>query len=44
MIAHVSSSVHNYNETLQVIQLGARIHRMRRRKTRVSIIDVDIET
>lgn len=36
MIAHVSSSVHNYNETLQVIQLAARIHRMRRRKTRVS--------
>ncbi|XP_071162087.1 kinesin-like protein KIF26A isoform X1 [Mytilus edulis] len=36
MIAHVSSSVHNYNETLQVIQLGARIHRMRRRKTRFS--------
>ncbi|XP_013390398.1 kinesin-like protein KIF26B [Lingula anatina] len=31
MIAHVSPTIRNYNETLQVIQLAARIHRMRRR-------------
>ncbi|KAK2163260.1 hypothetical protein LSH36_83g06061 [Paralvinella palmiformis] len=31
MIAHVSPAVHAYNETLQVIQLAARIHRMKRR-------------
>ncbi len=32
MIAHVSPSVQAYNETLQVIQLASRIHRMKRRK------------
>ena len=31
MIAHVSSAVHAYNETLQVIQLASKIHRTRRR-------------
>ena len=34
MIAHVSQEVPHYNESLQVIQLAARIHRMRRRKVR----------
>ncbi|CAH1790749.1 unnamed protein product [Owenia fusiformis] len=33
MIAHVSPNVTRYNESLQVIQLAARIHRMRRRRT-----------
>lgn len=33
MIAHVSPAVQAYNETLQVIQLAARIHRMKRRRT-----------
>lgn len=37
MIAHVSSAIPHYNETLQVIQLAARIHRMRRRKTKVTV-------
>ena len=36
MLAHVSSAVPHYNETLQVIQLAARIHRMKRRRTKVS--------
>ncbi|CAG5121878.1 unnamed protein product [Candidula unifasciata] len=36
MIAHVSSAVAHYNETLQVIQLAARIHRMKRRRTKFS--------
>ncbi|CAG5134262.1 unnamed protein product, partial [Candidula unifasciata] len=36
MIAHVSSAVPHYNETLQVIQLAARIHRMKRRRTKFS--------
>ena len=31
MIAHVSSSVHAYQETLQVIQLASKIHRTKRR-------------
>lgn len=35
MLVHVSSAVSHHNETLQVIQLAARIHRMRRRKTKV---------
>ncbi|XP_053396929.1 kinesin-like protein KIF26B isoform X2 [Mercenaria mercenaria] len=34
MIAHVSQEIPHYNESLQVIQLAARIHRMRRRKVR----------
>ncbi|WAR19363.1 KI26A-like protein [Mya arenaria] len=34
MIAHVSQEVPHYNESLQVVQLAARIHRMRRRKIR----------
>jgi len=34
MIAHVSAATHAYNETLQVLQLASRIHRLRtRRKT-----------
>ncbi|KAK3093323.1 hypothetical protein FSP39_014094 [Pinctada imbricata] len=41
MIAHVSSGVLHHNETLQVIQLAARIHRMRRRKTRFSSTSSD---
>ncbi|XP_014681648.1 PREDICTED: kinesin-like protein KIF26B [Priapulus caudatus] len=32
MIAHVSASVHNYSESLAIIQLAARIHRMRRKR------------
>ncbi|XP_059172554.1 kinesin-like protein KIF26B isoform X2 [Physella acuta] len=36
MIAHVSSAVPHYNETLQVIQLAARVHRMKRRRTKFS--------
>jgi hypothetical protein len=32
MIAQVSPLFHHYNETLQVVQLAARIHRMRRRR------------
>ncbi|XP_041353200.1 kinesin-like protein KIF26B [Gigantopelta aegis] len=36
MIAHVSAGVPHYNETLQVIQLAARIHRMKRRRTKFS--------
>lgn len=36
MIAHVSSAMAQYNETLQVIQLASRIHRMRRRKIKFS--------
>ena len=35
MIAHVSPSMQAYNETLQVTQLAAKIHRMKRRKTKV---------
>ena len=35
MIAHVSEAVPHYNESLQVVQLAARIHRMRRRKIKV---------
>jgi len=36
MIAHVSSSDHCYNETLQVVQLAAKLFRLRiRRKTKV---------
>ena len=31
MIAHVSSHVQSYNETLQVIQLASKIHRTKRR-------------
>lgn len=38
MLVHVSSAASHHNETLQVIQLGARIHRMRRRKTKVMYI------
>ncbi|XP_076464900.1 uncharacterized protein LOC143296727 [Babylonia areolata] len=36
MLAHVSSAVPHFNETLQVIQLAARIHRMKRRRTKFS--------
>ncbi|XP_070179589.1 kinesin-like protein KIF26B isoform X2 [Littorina saxatilis] len=36
MLAHVSSALPHYNETLQVIQLAARIHRMKRRRTKFS--------
>ncbi|KAL8586879.1 hypothetical protein ACOMHN_050984 [Nucella lapillus] len=36
MLAHVSSGVPHYNETLQVIQLAARVHRMKRRRTKFS--------
>ncbi|XP_025104476.1 kinesin-like protein KIF26A isoform X2 [Pomacea canaliculata] len=36
MLAHVSSAVPHYNETLQVIQLAARIHRMKRRRIKFS--------
>ena len=36
MIAHVSPHAHSYNETLQVIQLAARIHRMKRRRIKVT--------
>lgn len=37
MIAHVSASEHAYNETLQVVQLAAKLFRLRvRRKTKVS--------
>ncbi|XP_062588901.1 kinesin-like protein KIF26B isoform X4 [Saccostrea cucullata] len=41
MLVHVSSSVSHHNETLQVIQLAARIHRMRRRKTKFSSTSSD---
>jgi len=38
MIAHVSSHEHSYNETLQVVQLAAKLFRLRvRRKTKVSV-------
>ncbi|KAH9509132.1 hypothetical protein Btru_049134 [Bulinus truncatus] len=37
MIAHVTSSAPHYNETLQVIQLAARIHRMKRRRTKYKL-------
>ncbi|XP_074662541.1 uncharacterized protein LOC141915043 [Tubulanus polymorphus] len=36
MIAQVSPLIPHYNETLQVIQLAARIHRMRRRRAKWS--------
>ena len=36
MIAHVSPTMAAYNETLHVIQLAAKIHRMKRRRTKVS--------
>ncbi|KAK3578712.1 hypothetical protein CHS0354_008571 [Potamilus streckersoni] len=41
MLAHVSSVVSHYNETLQVIQLAARIHRMKRRKAKFSSTSSD---
>ncbi|XP_065943161.1 kinesin-like protein KIF26B isoform X2 [Magallana gigas] len=41
MLVHVSSAVSHHNETLQVIQLAARIHRMRRRKTKFSSTSSD---
>ncbi|CAI9734877.1 kinesin KIF26B isoform X2 [Octopus vulgaris] len=36
MIAHVSATTAHYSETLQVIQLASRIHRLRRRKIKFS--------
>jgi len=40
MIAHVSASDHSYNETLQVVQLAAKLFRLRvRRKTKVISAD-----
>ena len=36
LIAHVSPAMQAYNETLQVIQLAAKIHRMKRRRNKVS--------
>ena len=33
MVAQVSPLLQHYNETLQVVQLAARLHRMRRRRT-----------
>ncbi|XP_052829750.1 kinesin-like protein KIF26B isoform X2 [Octopus bimaculoides] len=36
MIAHVSATTTHYSETLQVIQLASRIHRLRRRKMKFS--------
>ncbi|GAB1604540.1 kinesin-like protein KIF26B [Argonauta hians] len=41
MIAHVSSATAHYNETLQVIQLASRIHRLRRRKLKFSSTSSD---
>lgn len=38
MIAHVTPSLSHHNESLQVIQLAARIHRMRRRKNKVGVL------
>ena len=39
MIAHVSSYEHSYNETLQVVQLAAKLFRLRvRRKNKVSLM------
>jgi len=39
MIAHVSASDHSYNETLQVVQLAAKLFRLRvRRKTKVTYL------
>ncbi|KAL1117509.1 hypothetical protein AAG570_003828 [Ranatra chinensis] len=37
MIAHVSPHTANYTDTLATVQLASRIHRMRRRKFKVSI-------
>jgi hypothetical protein len=36
MLAHVSPEPSHYSETLHTIQLASRIHRMRRRKLKVS--------
>ena len=41
MLVHVSAGIPHYNETLQVIQLAARIHRMKRRPTKVRERDRD---
>ncbi|KAL3873285.1 hypothetical protein ACJMK2_036421 [Sinanodonta woodiana] len=41
MLAHVSSAVSHYNESLQVVQLAARIHRMKRRKAKFSSTSSD---
>jgi len=38
MIAHVSGSDNSYNDTLQVVQLAAKLYRLRvRRKTKVTM-------
>jgi len=42
MIAHVSPTMAAYNETLHVIQLAAKIHRMKRRRMKVSVIAVEV--
>ncbi|XP_038078425.1 uncharacterized protein LOC119745861 isoform X2 [Patiria miniata] len=36
MIAHVSSAIQSYSETLNTIQLSSRIHRMRKKKSKYS--------
>lgn len=35
MIAHISDSMANYMETLTTVQLASRIHRMRKKKSKV---------
>ena len=35
MIAHASAAIHNYAETLGTIQNASRIHRMRKKKSKV---------
>lgn len=35
MIAHISDSPANYMETLTTVQLASRIHRMRKKKSKV---------
>lgn len=39
MVAHVSPLAQHYTETLSTVQLAARIHRMRRRRIKVSAYD-----
>lgn len=37
MIAHISDSPANYPESLAIVQLASRIHRMRKKKSKVSL-------
>lgn len=39
MIAHVSAAIYSYSETMGTIQLASRIHRMRKKKSKVSYLE-----